>query len=146
MSWRAFLLGVLFAIGLGISGMTLPTKVIGFLDLFGDWDPSLALVMVGAIGVNGLVYAVVKKRSAPLLAPRFRLPTRTDIDGRLVGGAVLFGTGWGLGGFCPGPGVVSAASGATSSLVFVAAMVVGMLAWKLVDRLLSTRVPAGATR
>ncbi len=133
MIWRAFGLGVLFAIGLGISGMTLPTKVIGFLDLFGDWDPSLALVMVGAIGVNALAVALVKKRDRPVFGASFRWPTRHDIDGRLIGGAVLFGVGWGLGGFCPGPGVVSAATGAIPSLVFVGAMVAGMLVHRVVE-------------
>lgn len=124
--------GILFAFGLAVSGMTEPAKVIGFLDVAGGaWDPSLALVMVGAVAVNGLGWLVVKKRSRPVLADVFHLPTKKDIDARLVGGAALFGLGWGLGGFCPGPGVVALASGAAPAFAFVAAMLVGMklVAW-----------------
>lgn len=123
----AFLAGIIFAIGLGISGMTLPSKVIGFLDVAGDWDPSLAFVMGGAIAVHLTVNRFVQKRGRPLLADIFHLPTRSDVDGKLIAGAVLFGVGWGLGGFCPGPALVSAAAGQKEALLFVAAMTVGML-------------------
>jgi uncharacterized membrane protein YedE/YeeE len=121
----AFAAGLIFALGLGVSGMTKPSKVIGFLDLFGSWDASLALVMAGAIGVHLLAHRWIMKRPSPVFDARFHLPTRKDIDGRLVLGAALFGIGWGLGGFCPGPGLVSAASGAASALVFVLGMAAG---------------------
>lgn len=123
----AFVAGLVFAVGLGLSGMTQPSKVIGFLNVSGDWDPSLAFVMGGAIAVHLTVNRFVQKRGRPLLADIFHLPTRQDVDAKLVLGAVLFGVGWGLGGFCPGPALVSAAAGQASALVFVAAMTVGML-------------------
>lgn len=122
----AFLSGVLFAIGLGIAGMTRPDKVVAFLDVTGRWDPSLALVMVGAIGVHALVYWLTRSWRAPLFAPAFALPTRKDIDRRLVFGSAVFGVGWGLGGICPGPALTSLATGASSMVVFVVAMLVGM--------------------
>jgi uncharacterized membrane protein YedE/YeeE len=120
--------GALFAVGLAISGMTLPSKVTGFLDVAGAWDASLAFVMMGAIAVHFVAQRLVRKRSAPLFDTKFHLPTRKDIDGRLVAGAALFGIGWGLGGYCPGPGLVSAASGAPAAIVFVVGMTIGMLA------------------
>jgi uncharacterized protein len=123
----SFLAGLVFAIGLGISGMTLPSKVIGFLDVAGDWDPSLAFVMGGAIAVHLTVNRFVQKRGRPLLSDIFHLPKRSEIDGRLVAGAALFGIGWGLGGFCPGPALVSAAAGQKEALLFVGAMTAGML-------------------
>ena len=122
----SFLSGVVFALGLGISGMTRPIKVIGFLDFFGQWDASLALVMIGAIGVYFIAYRASRRMSSPILAARFSIPTRTDLDGRLIAGAALFGTGWGLGGFCPGPAITSLASGAAPVAVFVAAMTAGI--------------------
>lgn len=115
--------GVTFGAGLVVAGMTDPSKVIGFLDVAGGaWDPSLALVMAGAIAVHGVAHRMVKGRPSPLFAERWSLPTRHDVDGRLVIGAALFGIGWGLGGLCPGPGIVSLAGGAASSAVFVATM------------------------
>ena len=131
MRLHVFGIGVLFALGLGLSGMTLPRKVIGFLDLFGAWDPALALVMVGAIGVYATGLRLGVGRGRPLLAETFRLPERTDIDARLLGGAGLFGVGWGLAGFCPGPALVTTAAGVRPSLIFVASMLVGMGLWKL---------------
>lgn len=123
----ALVSGLLFGAGLVVSGMTLPTKVIGFLDVFsGAWDPSLALVMVGAIAVHAVVHRVMHGRPSPLWAERWSLPTRRDLDARLVLGAALFGLGWGAGGFCPGPALVSVASGAVSSLVFVGTMLLAM--------------------
>lgn len=121
----AFASGVLFALGLGVSGMTKPAKVIGFLDPLGAWDASLAFVMAGAIGVHLVAQRWITKRASPLFERRFHLPTRKDIDARLVLGAALFGLGWGLGGFCPGPGLVSAAGGGGSALVFVVGMTAG---------------------
>lgn len=118
--------GLLFALGLGVSGMTKPSKVVGFLDLFGAWDASLAFVMIGAIAVYAVLYRVITKREVSLFDGGFQLPTRKDIDARLVVGAGLFGIGWGLGGYCPGPGLVSAASGALPAIAFALSMAVGM--------------------
>ena len=123
----AFGTGALFAIGLAVSAMTKPSKVVGFLDVAGVWDPSLGLVMASAVAVTFISYRLVRRRTAPLFDTRFHLPTRKDVDRRLVLGAALFGVGWGLGGYCPGPGIVAAASGAVSAIVFVAAMTAGML-------------------
>lgn len=128
----AFISGVLFAAGLGIAGMTDPNKVIGFLDFFGTWDPTLAFVMVGGIGAYALFFRLIIKRPAPLLAGRFSLPTRKDITPQLVIGAGLFGIGWGIGGLCPGPGIASLATGALPVLSFVLAMLVGMALYKYV--------------
>jgi len=122
----AFVSGIVFALGLGISGMTRPIKIIGFLDVFGNWDPSLAFVMVGAIGVYALAFRMSRRMAAPLLAPSFTLPSRTDLDARLITGAAIFGAGWGLGGFCPGPAIASLASGAVPVAIFVAAMALGI--------------------
>jgi len=122
-----YVAGALFALGLGLSGMTNPEKVQGFLNLAGDWDPSLAFVMLGAIAVHGLSLPWILSRERPTHGPRFRLPNRTDIDGRLIGGSMLFGAGWGLAGYCPGPGIVSAAGLQPGALVFFAALVGGML-------------------
>lgn len=130
----AFVAGLIFAIGLALSGMTQPGKVTAFLDLFGNWDPSLAFVMMGAIGVYSFLYRLIRHRAAPLYAPAFSVPTRSDLDTRLIGGAALFGIGWGLSGFCPGPAVTSLASGQWSVIVFVAAMVAGMALYQFVDK------------
>jgi hypothetical protein len=122
----ALVAGALFGAGLVVSGMTRPAKVIGFLDLFGAWDASLMLVMAGAIAVHAAAYRWVRRRSRPLLAEKFAIPIRRDIDAKLVLGALLFGTGWGLGGYCPGPSVVSLAAGQAGTLALVAAMLVAM--------------------
>src|SRR6516164_4055765 len=122
----SFLSGVTFALGLGISGMTRPAKVIGFLDFLGAWDASLAFVMLGAVGVYFVAYRLSQSMRAPVLAPEFSIPKRTDLDSRLFVGAALFGAGWGLGGFCPGPAITSLASGAPPVAVFVAAMATGI--------------------
>jgi uncharacterized membrane protein YedE/YeeE len=121
----------MFGLGLGISGMTDADKVVGFLDVFGDWDPSLAFVMVGAIAVHLVLYRVILKRASPLYSGKFRIPTSKDIDARLVFGAALFGVGWGLGGVCPGPGLVSGAALTTEALVFIAAMIGGMIVFQV---------------
>lgn len=123
----AFASGALFAVGLALAGMTKPSKVVGFLDLAGSWDPSLAFVMCGAIAVHFIGLKLVTKRSAPLFAPAFHFPTRKDIDVRLVLGAAFFGVGWGLGGFCPGPALVSAGGGVTAALVFAVGMTIGVV-------------------
>lgn len=125
----AGLIGAAFGAGLLIAGMTTPAKVIGFLDVRGGWDPSLGLVMAGAIAVYApLSRWIQRARKAPWTDATFHLPTRRDLDGKLVVGAALFGVGWGLGGLCPGPGVVAAAAGSETGLLFVGAMLVGMLA------------------
>ncbi len=125
-----YLCGVLFALGLGVAGMTQPTKVIAFLDIFGNWDPSLAFVMGGAVGVNLLLYRLTLRRRRPLLEEAFVIPSRRAINARLLGGAALFGVGWGLSGYCPGPALVASVSGTTPVLAFVAAMVAGMLVFQ----------------
>jgi uncharacterized membrane protein YedE/YeeE len=129
-----FVVGLLFGLGLMLSGMTDPGKVIGFLDLFGTWDPSLALVMGGAIMVGFFAFTMAKKRTSSFLGGALRLPTNTDMDKKLVIGSLLFGAGWGLAGFCPGPALVSMADGQPKALVFVVAMLVGMLGFELMDR------------
>lgn len=138
----ALVSGLLFGAGLVVSGMTQPTKVIGFLDLFGAWDASLMLVMGGAIGVHFFAYRFIANKTSPLFAAKFSVPTRRDIDAKLLVGAVLFGAGWGLGGFCPGPGIVASASGATSVLVFMAALLAGTYATAKLEALAASRKPA----
>ncbi len=135
----ALVSGLLFALGLGLSGMTNPAKVLNFLDVFGAWDPSLAFVMAGAIAVYLPVYRLLKGRSRPLLADRFHWPTKSDIDRDLVVGSILFGIGWGIAGLCPGPAVVSLATGEGPILAFGVAMLLGMLAQRQLMRRRSQR-------
>ncbi len=130
----AFVAGLIFSTGLAISGMTQPGKVTAFLDLFGNWDPSLAFVMMGAIAIYAVLYRIIRHRTVPLYAAAFSVPTRSGLDARLIGGAALFGVGWGLGGFCPGPAVTSLASGQSSVIIFAAAMVAGMFLYQFVDK------------
>jgi hypothetical protein len=125
--------GVVFGIGLVISGMANPAKVQNFLDLFGTFDPSLAFVMAAAVAVTFVGYRLAFSRPAPVLAERFQLPTRTDIDARLVGGAALFGVGWGLGGYCPGPALAALPLLATGTLAFLPALLLGLLIAKTVN-------------
>lgn len=122
----AFVSGIVFAIGLGLAGMTQPSKVIGFLDFTGAWDPSLAFVMMGAIGVHAFFAWRVSTMRAPLFAEKFNVPMSRKLDGPLVAGAAVFGIGWGLAGYCPGPALVAATSFAPATLVFVAGMLGGM--------------------
>jgi uncharacterized protein len=117
--------GLLFGAGLLLSGMTRPAKVLAFLDVFGDWDASLALVMAGAISVHALGYRLVRRRTVPLADERFWVPEQKKLDARLLVGAALFGVGWGLSGYCPGPALVSLASAGPGVLVFVIALVLG---------------------
>lgn len=124
----AGVIGALFALGLLISGMTDPAKVIGFLTLGSNWDPTLAFVMAGATTVYALAYRAIRRRSRPLAELTFHLPTRRDLDLPLLLGAAIFGVGWGMGGFCPGPAVVSAGAGSVTGIAFVAAMLTGMYA------------------
>jgi uncharacterized membrane protein YedE/YeeE len=137
-----FIVGLLFGWGLLISGMTDPGKVIGFLDLAGTWDPSLALVMGGAIAVGFFAFGSAKKRTSNFLGGALHLPTSSDIDKRLILGASLFGAGWGLAGFCPGPGIVSMAAGQPKAAVFVVAMLAGMLVFEWIDRMGRRALPA----
>ena len=134
-----FAVGLLFGWGLIISGMTDPGKVMGFLDLAGTWDPSLAFVMGGAIAVGVVAFAVAKKRTETLLGGALKLPSAHEIDRRLVVGALLFGAGWGLAGFCPGPAIVSLGAGYDKAVVFVLAMVAGMALYEWFDRWPRTR-------
>ena len=123
--WASLLCGSVFGLGLGVSQMVDPRKVLGFLDVAGAWDPSLAVVMAGALAVTGLGFRFVLRRPAPRLAERFRLSAQRLIDARLVAGAVLFGVGWGLAGYCPGPAIASLGFGNGEALWFVPAMVFG---------------------
>jgi uncharacterized membrane protein YedE/YeeE len=127
----ALVCGLLFGAGLIISQMSNPAKVIGFLDVTGKWDPSLALVMAGAVAVFGVLYRLALRQGTPLLAPQFALPEKDSLDASLMVGALVFGVGWGLGGFCPGPAIVSAAFGDVRVWVFVAAMIAGMLGYRI---------------
>jgi uncharacterized membrane protein YedE/YeeE len=130
----AFAVGLVFGIGLIIAGMTNPAKVQGFLDLAGNWDPSLAFVMGGAILVGLAAFHVAGQRERTLLGDAMRLPTATRIDRRLVAGSLAFGVGWGLAGFCPGPALASLATGGVKALVFTGAMLAGMLVFELLER------------
>src|SRR5215468_4357119 len=130
----SFVCGLIFGAGLLISGMTQPEKVLGFLDIFGVWDATLAFVMAGAVAVASIGFALARRSAAPVLAARFSWPERRDIDAPLVAGAVLFGIGWGLVGICPGPALVNLAGLSLPIVVFVVAMVVGMLGYELWQR------------
>ena len=129
----AFVTGLVFAIGLGISGMTDTTKVIGFLTLNAEWNPALMLVM-GVQSLFTLLCTNCTKRKSPLFTESFSIPSRRDINGRLIGGAILFGLGWGLGGVCPGPGLVSLFGGDTEIYVFVGMMAVGMMLFQQIQQ------------
>ena len=130
----ALVAGLLFGAGLIVSGMTRPLKVLGFLDIFGAWDASLMFVMVGAIAVHAIAYRMIRGRSAPLFSPTFAVPTRRDLDAKLLIGAAVFGAGWGLGGYCPGPGIASLPGGGLGAAVFVVAMLAGMFATGQIEK------------
>lgn len=144
----SFACGLVFGIGLLISGMTEPEKVLGFLDIFGAWDATLAFVMAGAVAVASAGFALARRRSAPVLASAFAWPSRHDIDRPLVAGSALFGVGWGLAGICPGPALVDLAGLSAPIIVFVATMVLGMFGFELWQRRSSagnvTSPPRGA--
>ncbi len=129
-----FFVGLLFGLGLMLSGMTDPGKVLGFLDLAGLWDPSLALVMGGAIAVGVFAFSLAKKRSLSFFGDALRLPTQERITKRLVLGSLLFGAGWGLAGFCPGPALVSMAAGQSKAALFVVFMLIGMGIFEVAER------------
>lgn len=131
----AFVVGLLFAVGLGISGMTQPQKVIGFLQLTKDWDPSLMFVMMGAIPVHALAYRLIRGRKSPLFDMKFHVPQSREITKPLIVGSALFGFGWALGGFCPGPAIASFGAGAPSAVLFVVFLVAGMVLQRLYQKL-----------
>lgn len=134
----AVAVGFLFALGLGISGMTNPQKVFGFLDLFGAWDPSLMFVMVGAIAVHALSYQWIRKLKTPFFEKEWHVPNKKDITPRLIIGAFIFGVGWGLAGYCPGPAITSLPSLQVAPLLFVFGMVLGMIFYKITQKFLGT--------
>lgn len=122
----SLLIGFLFALGLGISGMTQPEKVVSFLDIFGNWDPSLIFVMGGALIVHIIFYQIIIKRTTPLFAAKFQVPTGREINSRLIIGSILFGLGWGIAGYCPAPAITSLSSMTISPFIFVISMLAGM--------------------
>jgi len=142
LSLTSLLAGLVFGIGLIVSGMTDPAKVLGFLDLAGAWDPSLAFVMIGAIAVGAIAFALARARTKSLLGAEMKLPTARHIDRQLVLGSLTFGAGWGIAGFCPGPGLVAAGMGEVKALVFVVAMLCGMGIHALIERRRSRDVHA----
>lgn len=123
----ALLAGTLFGLGLAVSQMVNPEKVLAFLNVSGDWDPSLALVLAAALAVSAIGYRLAARRAAPLLGDAFRLPSRTDLDAKLIGGSAIFGVGWGLAGYCPGPAISAMALGTLEPFVFIAALALGSL-------------------
>lgn len=137
----SFAVGLLFGVGLIVSGMADPAKVLGFLDLAGLWDPSLALVMAGAVAVGAIGFAAAGRRARSLLGLPMQLPAARHVDHRLVVGGLLFGAGWGLAGFCPGPALVAVGAGYGQALAFTLAMLAGMAVFELVEHLRSRTVP-----
>jgi uncharacterized protein len=132
--FTSLLAGLVFGLGLIVSGMANPAKIHGFLDFAGRWDPSLAFVMTGAIAVGVIAFAMANKRTVSLIGAEMKLPTARHIDRRLVVGSALFGIGWGVAGFCPGPGLVALGMGEAKAVVFVAAMLAGMAVFELLER------------
>lgn len=130
----SFMVGLTFAFGLGLSGMTEPSKVIGFLNVFGKWDPSLIFVMIGAIAVHAFSYRVIRLRKTPLLDSSWHIPTSQKITRSLVIGSILFGIGWALAGFCPGPALVSLASYHEEPWLFMAGLLGGIVIYKIFDK------------
>ncbi len=137
----SFVCGLLFGLGLIVAGMANPAKVLAFLDLAGDWDPSLALVMGGAIAVASGAFVLAGRRLRSLLGAPMQIPTRRDLDARLVLGSLTFGVGWGLAGFCPGPALVALGAGLPQAVIFVGAMLVGMLGYEVINRVSASTAP-----
>jgi uncharacterized membrane protein YedE/YeeE len=129
----SFVVGFVFAIGLGVSGMTQPQKIIGFFDLSGNWDPSLIFVMLGAISVHFFIYKFIKNKKAPLLSLNWHVPTKKEITPALVFGGLLFGVGWGLAGYCPGPALASIGSFNQTPIIFIVSMIAGMFLFRILD-------------
>ena len=142
LAFSALLAGLVFGLGLLISGMANPAKVLGFLDLVGPWDPSLVLVMVGAVAVGMLAFTLARGRRSSLLGAPMKLPTAQRIDRRLILGGTLFGVGWGLAGFCPGPALVALGMGNGKALVFTLAMLAGMVLFELLEKRRAIASPA----
>ena len=130
----AFVAGLVFGLGLIVAGMMDPAKILGFLDVAGKWDPSLALVMAGAVAVGLIAFALARRRALSVLGSPMHLPSARSVDARLVGGSLVFGIGWGLAGFCPGPALVALGAGYAKAAVFVVAMLLGMGAFELIER------------
>ncbi len=130
----SFIVGLIFGIGLVIGGMTDPSKVIGFLDIAGQWDPSLAFVMGGALIVGVIAFRFARNRTSNFLGGAIRIPTKNDIDKRMVIGSLLFGAGWGMAGFCPGPAITALGTGNSKALLFVLAMIAGMALFEGIER------------
>ncbi len=143
-AFTSLLAGLVFGLGLIISGMANPAKVLGFLDAAGQWDPSLLLVMAGAVAVGLVSFAVARKRTLSFLGAEMKLPTARHIDRRLIGGGLLFGIGWGIAGFCPGPALVALGMGESKAVVFVASMLAGMGIFELLERSKRGREPSPA--
>lgn len=137
----ALIVGIIFALGLGISGMTRPEKVIGFLNIFGTWDGSLAFVMMGAIGVHFVAYRLIRRRKSPLFSEQFFVPTANELTPSLFIGAFIFGVGWALAGYCPGPAIVSLSSFQLRPAVFVVSMILGMIIFRIYQILITKRRP-----
>lgn len=135
----ALIVGIIFALGLGISGMTRPEKVIGFLNIFGSWDASLAFVMAGAIGVHAIAYRLIRRRSLPIFATQFYVPTSKELTPSLIVGAFIFGVGWALAGYCPGPAITALASFQTRPVMFVVAMILGMVIFRIYQAVTNKR-------
>lgn len=142
----ALIAGLIFGIGLLLSGMTDPAKVTAFLDLAGAWDPSLGFVMAGAVGAATPAFILAKRRQKSVLGRPMQLPTSTRIDKRLLIGSFAFGIGWGLAGYCPGPAITSLGTGSIAALIFTVAMLIGMLAFEGLERFRSSRSPATITQ
>ena len=140
-----YAIGLIFGIGISISGMANPAKVLNFFDVAGAWDPSLAFVMGGALFVTFIGYRIVLQRPAPLMSASFQLPTRTDLDRNLLGGSAVFGIGWGIAGFCPGGALPALGTGRSEVLIFVAALFVGILIARLMQTTLTRRAAAQAS-
>ena len=135
----ALIVGIIFAVGLGISGMTHPEKVIGFLDILGEWDASLAFVMIGAISVHAMAYRLIRRRSSPIFSKDFYVPSSKKMSPSLIIGAFIFGIGWALAGYCPGPAITSLASFQWRPLLFVISMISGMTVFRLYQAFLKKR-------
>ena len=140
----AYLAGLIFGAGISVSGMINPAKVLNFFDIAGSWDPSLIFVMGGALLTTMLGYRLVLRRPAPMFDTRFHLPTRRDIDLRLVGGSAVFGLGWGISGFCPGGALPALGSGRAEVLIFAAALIAGLILARLLQRWMNGGAPASA--
>lgn len=136
-SFIALIIGLIFGLGLVVSQMVNPAKILAFLDLTGEWDPSLAIVMGSALATAAVGYRFVFSRKSPLLSVRFQLPEKTDLDGKLIMGSTLFGIGWGLAGFCPGPAMAALYTGSTEIFTFFTAMMIGIFGFKAINLFVS---------